>query len=59
MTTKVILFFWCYKSFYEKLLRIVDSDGSWEMGDGSWEMEVGRWKFFCVTLLIYSIKQHA
>lgn len=31
MTTKVILFFWCYKSFYEKLLRIVDSDGSWEM----------------------------
>jgi hypothetical protein len=52
MLTKVILFFWCYKSFYEKLLRIVDSDGSWEMGDGSWEMEVGRWKFFCVTLLI-------
>ena len=44
MLTKVILFFWCYKSFYEKLLRIVDSDGSWEMGDGSWEMEVGRWK---------------
>jgi hypothetical protein len=40
MLTKVILFFWCYKSFYEKLLRIVDSDGSWEMGDGSWEMEV-------------------
>ena len=26
MTTKVILFFWCYKSFYEKLLRIVDSE---------------------------------
>lgn len=25
MSTKVILFFWCYKSFYEKLLRIVDS----------------------------------
>ena len=40
MCTKVILFFWCNKSFYEKLLRIVDSDGSWEMGDGSWEMEV-------------------
>ena len=25
MFTKVILFFWCNKSFYEKLLRIVDS----------------------------------